>query len=105
MERQICDYHPATMAEMVMMQQYMNNHPNHWTSPMPHEANTGIYHGFPLDSCGDCTYPIFKPPNYSNSLYAPPETMLGFSPDHYSLKPTDEKDNLLQKGFPSGEYV
>ncbi|VUZ57249.1 unnamed protein product [Hymenolepis diminuta] len=103
MERQICDYHPATMAEMVMMQQYMNNHPNHWTSPMPHEANAGIYHGFPLDSCGDCAYPIFKPPNYSNSLYAPPETMLGFSPDHYSLKPTDEKDNLLQKGLPSGE--
>ncbi|VDN97706.1 unnamed protein product [Rodentolepis nana] len=101
MERQICDYHPATMAEMVMMQQYMNNHPNHWTSQMPHETNTGIYHGFPLDSCGDYASPIFKGPNYSNSLYAPPETMLGFSSDHYSLKPTDDKDNLLSKSLPS----
>lgn len=105
MERQICDYHPATMAEMVMMQQYMSSHPNHWTSTMTHDVTASLYHGFPLDPYGDCASPIFKPPTYPNSVYAPPETMLGFSSDHYSLKAADEKDDLVSKNVPSGESV
>ncbi|CDS41714.1 homeobox protein orthopedia B [Echinococcus multilocularis] len=105
MERQICDYHPATMAEMVMMQQYMSSHQNYWSSPMPHEANSGIYPGFPLDPYGDCASPIFKPSVYSNTVYAPPDTMLAFSSDHYGSKVIDDKANsdVFQKALSSTE--
>lgn len=73
---------------------------------MPHESNSSICPGFPLDPYGDCASPIFKPPAYPNTVYAPPDTMLAFSSDHYGLKVTEDKviSDVMQKAPPSSEF-
>ncbi len=102
MERQVCDYHPATMAEMVMMQQYMSGHGHHHHHHLPHQSRWGALPehqtGFALDPygpTGDCGPPPLPPP---------PQSSFKPNPSAYSHPPYPQPPEAALPPFSSEQY-